>query len=138
MELRAEQQKKNTQARHQEERSLLQQSPINWSHTLHWLHWNSNRCCPGSIGISHLHFKIYFKLIKTDTCYICNNFFGISVQGYFCLDWLINVVETTLHCVQIFVWQKGKVFKNQVFWFTKSIVFVAKWCDPMKCFISGW
>ncbi|KAL9959672.1 hypothetical protein ACROYT_G033015 [Oculina patagonica] len=35
MELRAEQQKNNTQARHQEERSLLQQSPINWSHTLH-------------------------------------------------------------------------------------------------------
>ncbi|XP_020606817.1 uncharacterized protein LOC110045557 [Orbicella faveolata] len=35
MELRAEQQKKNTQARHHEERSLLQQSPINWSHTLH-------------------------------------------------------------------------------------------------------
>lgn len=35
MELRAEQQKKNRQMRHLEERNLLQQSPINWSHTLH-------------------------------------------------------------------------------------------------------
>jgi len=35
MELRAEQQKKNTQARYHEERSLLQQNPINWSQTLH-------------------------------------------------------------------------------------------------------
>lgn len=36
MELRAEQQKRNTEKRHLEERDLLQQSPINWSHTLHW------------------------------------------------------------------------------------------------------
>ena len=35
MELRAEQQKRNTEERHLEERDLLQQSPINWSHTLH-------------------------------------------------------------------------------------------------------
>lgn len=35
MELRAEQQKRNTEKRHLEERDLLQQSPINWSHTLH-------------------------------------------------------------------------------------------------------
>lgn len=35
MELRAEHQKNDTQMRHLEERNLLLQSPINWSHTLH-------------------------------------------------------------------------------------------------------
>lgn len=98
IELRAEQQKNNRESRHLEERNLLQQSPINWSHTLHRLNMTCkhNKSC-----MRHLHF-----IVNKNSCmlaFICGVLLHKLAAGQVkhCQVYSINFNEGKLQLIFI-------------------------------------